>query len=237
MIDLHPTNQTKLFGLGPFINNLIELFNQNKLPNKILLNGQKGLGKSTMAYHFINYVLSKNEEFFYNFNNLEINVKNRTYKTILNKSNPNFTLIDIDPDKKTIDINQIRELIKNLNKSSFNTKPRFVLIDNVEFLNKNSINALLKSIEEPSENVYFILINNYKKVLSTLSSRCINFKIFLSNKETLETSNKLLDCKLDQTINKDLINYYSTPGNIYNLVKFAKINEIDLLNLSLRDFL
>jgi DNA polymerase-3 subunit delta' len=155
----------------------------------------------------------------------------------LNKSNPNFTLIDIDSDKKMIDINQIRELIKNLNKSSFNTKPRFVLIDNVEYLNINSVNALLKSIEEPSDNVYFILINNYKKVLSTLSSRCINFKIFLSNKEILDTTNKILDDKLELTINRDLINYYSTPGNIYNLVKFAKINEIDLLNLNLQDFL
>ena len=57
-------------------------------------------------------------------------------------------------DKKFIDINQIRSLNINLNKSSFNNKPRFVLIDNIEFLNKNSINALLKILEEPNENVH-----------------------------------------------------------------------------------
>ena len=55
------------------------------------------------------------------------------YKTILNKSNPNFYLLDINLEKKSIDINQIRKLISNLNKSSFNKKPRFVLIDNIEF--------------------------------------------------------------------------------------------------------
>ena len=49
--------------------------------------------------------------------------------------------------KKIYDINQIRELISNLNKSSFNNKPRFILIDNIEFLNKNSINALLKILK------------------------------------------------------------------------------------------
>ena len=65
--------------------------------------------------------------------------------------------------KKSIDINQIRELINNLNKSSFNSKERFVLIDNIEYLNVNSINALLKVIEEPNENIHFILINNHKK--------------------------------------------------------------------------
>ena len=44
--------------------------------------------------------------------------------------------------KKKIDIDQIRNLINNLNKSSLNSKPRFVLIDNIEYLNLNSINAL-----------------------------------------------------------------------------------------------
>ena len=60
---LTPINQTKLFGLGKFINELIRLYENDNLPNKILLSGQKGQGKSTLAYHFINYVLSKNEKF------------------------------------------------------------------------------------------------------------------------------------------------------------------------------
>ena len=146
------------------------------LPNKILLSGQKGIGKSTLAYHFINYVLSKNEEFKYNVDDLKINTNNHSYKLSLNKSNPNLILVDVNVDKKMIDINQIRELILNLNKSSFNDKPRFVLIDNIEFLNINSVNALLKVLEEPNQNIFFILINNDKKVLPTLKSRCINFR-------------------------------------------------------------
>ncbi len=35
-------------------------------------------------------------------------------------------------EKKNIDIAQIRNMITNLNKSSFNSKPRFILIDNIE---------------------------------------------------------------------------------------------------------
>ena len=237
MTNLTPINQTKLFGLGKFINELILLYENNTLPNKILLSGQKGLGKSTLAYHFVNYVLSKNEKFSYDLNSFEINHENQSFKTILNKSNINFHLLDINDEKKNIDINQIRELISNLNKSSFNDKPRFVLIDNIEFLNINSLNALLKILEEPSLNVFFVLINNNKKILPTLLSRCINFKISLSNNENSEIIDKLLLDKHKNKINNDIINYYFTPGNIYNLIKFAEENNYDLKNMNLHVFL
>ena len=237
MTNLTPINQTKLFGLGKFINELIRLYENNNLPNKILLSGQKGQGKSTLAYHFVNYVLSKNEKFSYDLNSFEINHENQSFKTILNKSNINFHLLDINDEKKNIDINQIRELISNLNKSSFNDKPRFVLIDNIEFLNINSLNALLKILEEPSLNVFFILINNNKKILPTLLSRCINFKISLSNNENSEIIDKLLLDKHKNRINNDIINYYFTPGNVFNLIKFAEENNYDLKNMNLRVFL
>ena len=237
MSDLKPFNQTKLFGLDKYIGELIRLENLDKLPNIILLSGQKGLGKSTLAYHFINYVLSKNEDYNYDKNRFVIDPENRSFKTILNKSNTNLTSIDINDDKKFIDIAQIRELISNLKKSSLNDKPRFVLIDNIEFLNINSVNSLLKVIEEPSHNVYFILINNNKRIIRTLLSRCINFKISLSHEESLEIAQSLIGTNLEESINKDLVNYYFTPGNIFHLINFAKKNSYDLKNFTLKDFL
>ena len=82
------------------------------------------------------------------------------------------------PEKMNIDINQIRQLLSKFNKSSFNSKPRFILIDNIELLNISSVNALLKFLEEPSANTYFILIHNHKDIPNTLRSRCLEFKIF-----------------------------------------------------------
>ena len=238
MIDINPIEQRKLFGLNEYINELVNLEENNKLPNKILLSGQKGIGKSTLAYHFINYCLSKNEDYNYNIKDYEINPESTTYKTILNKSNLNFISLDINDETKFIDIKQIRELILKLSKSSFNDKPRFILIDNAEFLNKNSINALLKTLEEPLINTYFFLIHDSnEKILPTLSSRCINFKISLSNKETIDIANKLLDNKLYEVINKDLINYYFTPGNIYKLAQLSQKMGYDLSKISLEQFL
>ena len=238
MNEINPINQTKLYGLKKYLDDLIKLENNEKLPTKILLSGLKGTGKSTLAYHFINYVLSKKEDFKYNINSCEINVQNHSFITTKNKSNPNLILLDINDEKKFINIDQIRKLILTLNKSSFNNKPRFVLIDNIEFLNINSINALLKILEEPASNTYFILINNSnEKILPTLHSRCINFKVTLSNSESLIIANQLLNGKLDKIINADLINYYSTPGNIIRLFKFGEINKYDLSNINLKEFL
>ena len=234
---LRPSNQKKIYGLNNELIELINLYKNDKLPNKILLSGQKGVGKATLAYHLINFVLSQNEDFSYDLNNFSINPENKTFKLIQNKSNPNFILIDIDKDKKNIDISQIRNLKKDLEKTSFNNKPKFVLIDNIEFLNVNSINSILKILEEPPINTYFLLINNEKKILPTLRSRCLNFRVFLSNQKSINIINQLLDSDINNLINLDLLNYYYTPGKIYNLVNLANENSIDLRKVNLDKFL
>tara|TARA_Y100000992_G_C21237071_1_gene478725 strand:+ start:377 stop:1309 length:933 start_codon:yes stop_codon:yes gene_type:complete len=237
MINVEPIQQTKLYGLNKYLDELTSLISNNKMPSKILISGQKGSGKATLAYHLINYALSVNENNSYNLENCEIDPQSHSFKTISNGSNPNLILIDISSEKKNIDINQIRELISKLNKSSLNNKPRFVLIDNIEFLNINSINALLKVLEEPNENTFFILINSSKKVLPTIKSRCIDYKISLNNKECVSITNELVDNKLHELINKDITNYYLTPGNFLRLIKFSNDNNFNLSSINLRDFL
>ena len=232
-MNLNPTSQTNLFEHKLFFNQLCKLYKNNNLPNKILLSGEKGIGKSTLAYHLINFVLSENEDHSYDYVNNKINSDNKSYKLIQNKSNPNFYLIDVLEDKKNIDINQIRELIINLNKSSFNKKKRFVLIDNIELLNLNSINALLKILEEPNENISFILINNNKKVLPTLKSRCLNFKVFLTKDQSIRIVNQLLNNDINNIINNELLDNYATPGKFFKLIKLTEQHNLDLLNFDL----
>jgi DNA polymerase-3 subunit delta' len=234
---LEPINQTKLYGLEKYFTELVRFYKNGNYPNKILFSGQKSIGKATLAFHFINYVLTIEEEKKYDIVSYQINSESPEFKTINNKSNTNLITIDVNEDKKSIDINQIRELIINLNKSSFNKKPRFVLIDNIELLNINSINALLKILEEPNENINFILIHNNRKILSTLLSRCINFKISLSNNDYLKISNQLLNNDLNNLVSNELINYYFTPGEIYRLVQFSLENDYDLSNIDLKNFL
>ena len=236
-MNLNPANQLSLYGHRSEFCNFINLYKNKKLPNKILLSGEKGIGKSTLAYHVINHILSFDEDHPYDEKNFRINPENKSFKLILNKSNPNFILIDIDEDKKSIDINQIRNLISTLNKSSFNKKPRLVLIDNIEHLNINSVNALLKILEEPNDNIYFILINNHKKILPTLRSRCLNYNIHLKSEESFDISSKILGENVKDLIHEQMIYCYSTPGSILNLLDYANENDVDLTKINLKDFI
>ena len=62
--------------------------------------------------------------------------------------------------------------------STISNKDRFIVFDDVELFNKNSLNALLKIIEEPSKKNFFILVNNgIKPMLETITSRSLEFKI------------------------------------------------------------
>ena len=236
-MNLTPENQLKLYGLGNHLELLYNLYIKKILPSKILLSGQKGIGKCTLAYHLINFILSENEDFSYNLEKYSINKENKSFKLIQNKIHPNFYLIDIIEEKKTIDIFQIRSLISDLNKSSLNSKPRIILIDNIENLNINSVNSLLKILEEPPSNTYFILISNNKKVLPTVKSRCLNFNIILNNKTSLEISNKLFGSQFLTLINNNLLDYYFTPGKVSNLINFLSNHNIDFENLSLKGIL
>ena len=236
-MNLEPSSQLNLFSHKEEFQKLINLYKNNNLPNKILFSGEKGIGKCTLAYHLINYILSSNEDFSYNLDNLKIIPHNKSFKLVQNKSNPNFILVDIQEEKKNIDISQIRNLIQTLNKSSFNTKPRFVLIDNIELLNINAVNALLKILEEPNDNINFILINNNKRILPTLKSRCLNFKISLTFDQSINIINKILDKDIFDTVSKELINFYSTPGELYKLIFFSNEIDINIENINLREFI
>ena len=236
-MNIEPSNQLDLFYHTSEFSELKSLYINNKLPNKILLSGEKGIGKCTLAYHLINFILSTGEEFTYNLSDLKINQNNKTFKLIQNKSHPNFTLVDIFEDKKNIDINQIRNLILSLNKSSFNTKPRLVLIDNIELLNTNSVNALLKILEEPNENINFLLINNNKKILPTLTSRCLEFKIHLNIKQSIDIANKILNDDVIDLINNEFMHNYISVGEILKLIDIGKKNEIDMKLINLNELI
>ena len=100
---MKPVKQTKLLSFKDIFKELVNLSSRNTLPNKLLFSGNKGIGKSTFAFHLINYLFSYDEDGKYNLNNNEIDVINKSYKLVLNNTHPNLLLIDSE-DNKFIEI-------------------------------------------------------------------------------------------------------------------------------------
>ena len=236
-MSLNSSTNINLYGYNHFFLELVNLYNKKKLPNKIIFSGNKGIGKATFAYHLINYIFSLNENDKYNIDNNKINKNNYSYNLVTKNYHPNFFLISNEEDKTNIEISKIREMINYTNKSSFNDKYKVIMIDNVEYLNKNSVNALLKVIEEPNDKIYFFLIHeSNKKILDTLRSRCIKYNLSINNEEKSSIINKLLDNEFYNNLNNDFKNFYNSPGDIFFLNSFFKDNDINE-QISIDEFL
>ena len=85
---MEPSTQTKLYEYNDLFRLFIRLQNASRLPNKFIISGKKGIGKSTFAYHFVNYLFSKDEENKYDLSNFEINKDNRSYNLVKKKNSP-----------------------------------------------------------------------------------------------------------------------------------------------------
>ncbi len=232
-------NETsKLFGHKTLFGNLIYLDQIEKLPNKILLNGPKGIGKKIFVNHLLNYLYSKNNKQFYDLKNNEYKINNNLSLLISNNSHPNIFKIQKKKDKKIIDIDQIREMIQFTNQTSFNNERKFIIIEDINLLGINSANALLKSIEEPNDKTHYILINNSEyKILDTIKSRCLEFKLNLMNSVAIEIVNYYFNSDKYIDINLDFINNYNSPSFLISLVNFLENNDLSVKECNIEDLL
>ena len=220
----------KLIGYDDLFIKFEKLYLNKRLPKVILLSGDKGIGKSTFAFHFINYILSMDSKIPYDKDSFSINLNNETYKKIIINVEQNFNFLKCEkPDAVSID--DIRQLKTKLSKTPLVNTSRFTIIDDIELINLNSANALLKLIEEPSDYDYFFLINNKcNKLIETLISRSLEFKVFLSSKQKNQIFTYLKSYfEIEENFTHNYIQYTS-PGN---LIKFDPIiNELEITSLN-----
>ena len=236
-----PSEQTRLYFYEKYFSLFTDLYEKNLLPNQILLSGNSGIGKSTFAYHFVNYVLSKNELNPYDSKNFRINYLNKSFRLVNQNCHPNFFLIDIFEEKHSIDVKQIKNMINYANKTSYDKNIKFILINNAEYLNVHSINALLKIVEEPTSNTFFVFIHNSSKRISdTLKSRCIEFKMFFTNNEKHQILNLLLkqfNIKFNINFKSEIFSFYDTPGVILNYTRFFEEQITDSKETNLKNII
>ena len=223
----NPFYSLNLYCYDELFNSFNKLCENNTFPRVTLLSGDKGLGKFTFIHHFINFFFSKNIKNNYDLNNFTINKNNDFYKNILSNLNENFYYIGRN-ENKNVSIENIRELKIKLSTNPLNNLPRFIIFDDADLLNQSSANALLKLIEEPTSKNFFILINNKrKKIIDTLKSRSLEFKIFLNKSKRSKILNQLLkNYNLTNSVSDKFLDK-SSPGillHVYDCMIEENIN-------------
>ena len=221
--DFYNPRKTKvLFGLKTEFNFFKDLIIKNNLPKINLLSGTKGIGKSTLVFHLMNsYFDPENYDLFNN----KILKESNFYVNFINDTFSNIIYLD-GSILENIKIEKIRQLKDILYKSPLYNKKRFIIIDGIEKFNINRLNALLKIIEEPTNNNYFFLINNKTELLlETIKSRCIEFKILITENNRKKNISLLSDYYNQQiTLDEDLVK--TSPGNFIKFNFILKENNI-----------
>lgn len=167
---------------------------RSHLPHALLIKGAEGIGKFDLALNFAQSLLCETP--------LAKGVACEICPSchwFAQESHPDFRLIQPDAlsaaddaaDKvggkspsREISVDQIRALSAFANMSAHCGGYRVVLIQPAETMNHNSANALLKTLEEPTENFLFILVSHKpQQLLPTILSRCLSFAAPMPSRE------------------------------------------------------
>jgi DNA polymerase III subunit delta' len=130
------------------------------------------------------------------------------------------------PKANKIKINSIRDIKKFLSMSYDETSYRFILISDAHLMNDEAQNSLLKNLEEPPENVIFIITTSMiSKLKSTIISRCwrINFDP-LSEDDLVLVLTKYY--KIDESIAKEVAPF--AMGSVQTALNLIEIDFHDL---------
>ena len=84
-----------------------------------------------------------------------------------------------------LNIDTVREIIKKSYTSSHEGGAKVFILKNIQDIRKESANSMLKLIEEPTKDNFFVLISKRLNILSTIKSRSIIYRIRKSTPEEL----------------------------------------------------
>jgi DNA polymerase-3 subunit delta' len=167
----------RVFGHHRVKNILSRMVARDCLHHGLLFHGPNGIGKRLLAREVARAMLCKQRS----------GCGDCAHCHKMDSGNhPDF--VEIHPEGNDIKVHQVRELSENLHFRPFEGAVRVIVLDQVERLREESANAFLKSLEEPPDYVYFILVTaDHKALLPTIRSRCQQIPF-----QSLSTADKAL---------------------------------------------
>jgi DNA polymerase III subunit delta' len=93
-------------------------------------------------------------------------------------NHPDLHVVRCEEDAKQVKVDQIRELIETLVLKSYRGGRKVAIIEDAELLNANAANALLKTLEEPTDDTHILLLATpAHRLPATIASRCRRFRL------------------------------------------------------------
>ena len=154
-------------GLSQVHDRLIDEYKSRQAPQALLLSGAPDIFKSLFAGYLAQILLCSSTNEFLPCG------KCSACKQSLKNQHPNLFYLQAQEGSKSIKIEQLRSLLSILSLNPIETGRRVLVIINIETMTVQAQNALLKSLEEPQKNDYYILTSsNESAVIPTITSRC-----------------------------------------------------------------
>ena len=211
-------------------NDLRQLLAEKRLPHALLFTGIEGIGKNLTAKVLAKVLLCSGEE-----KPCNICPSCRAFDA---KNHPDFYYLEPEGKANNIKIEQIRQMQSQIALSPYLADKRVVIINDAETMNEAAENSLLKTLEEPTGDVVFILVTaNKDLLLPTILSRCMKLyfaplsedeiKIILKSKYAVNEDKATVIAKLSGGSMKRAISFLDDDN--FNLCQ----NAMDFLSKDL----
>lgn len=156
-----------IVGQESIISHMKNAIKLNKISHAYIINGEKGMGKKTIAKIFsMTLQCEKGGD--------EPCMQCHSCKQAISNNHPDIRWITHEK-PSTIAIDEVREQINNdILIKPYSSKYKIYIVDEAEKLTVQAQNALLKTIEEPpAYGIIMLLTNNKDSFLQTILSRCV----------------------------------------------------------------
>lgn len=160
----------KFIGHSDIINGFMKRADNNLLSHAHLIVGTDGIGKSLIAKKFALKILNKDKDMDF------------------------VDIIHYYPSKASFGVDDVRNIIEEVGKRPYEGDKKVIIIHEASKLTTQAQNALLKTIEEPPNGVYILILSeSLETMLDTIKSRCQIYRLTPLSKEEMMEYIKTLD--------------------------------------------
>ncbi|HEY1258915.1 MAG TPA: DNA polymerase III subunit delta' [Stellaceae bacterium] len=179
-----PRANPELLGHEPAEAALRRLAEAGRLPHAILLCGPRGIGKATLAFRLVRYLLAPPELRTDREGGLAIEPESDVFRRIAAGGHADLLTVEREWDPRQrrlrgeILAEDARAVARFLHLTAAEGGWRIVVVDGAEEMNRSAANALLKILEEPPQHALLLLVShNPGRLLPTIRSRCRRFPL------------------------------------------------------------